>query len=165
MNYYVTGWCLAAAALVAIELATGTFYVLMLAVGAAAGAVGAMVGHPWQAQVIWAAVVGAGATAAWNRYRAKHSPKVPSARNKDVNFDIGEHVEVTEGSAGADGSVRYRGASWQARTENGGALVAGRYVIREVDGLCLVLAPVRPVASLSGAEQAVGAPHSGASSH
>lgn len=142
MNYYVTAWCLAAGVLVAIELATGTFYVLMIAVGAAAGAASALIGHPWQVQAIWAALVGAGATVAWNRYRAKHAPKVPSARNKDVNQDIGEHVEVVNGSATAMGEVRYRGASWQVRTQDGGALVAGRYVIREIEGLCLVVEAV-----------------------
>jgi membrane protein implicated in regulation of membrane protease activity len=139
MNLDVTGWCVAAGVLVAIELATGTLYVLMIAVGAAAGATSAWVGCPLAAQLIWAAIVGAGATVAWNRYRAKHVPQVPSARNKDVNLDIGEPVDVTEPSPNERGTVRYRGASWQARSWDGAPLSVGSYTIREIEGLCLVL--------------------------
>ena len=47
-----TWWWIATAALVAAELATGTFYLLMLAVGTAASALAAHAGLGWNAQLI-----------------------------------------------------------------------------------------------------------------
>ena len=58
-----TLWWLATGALVAAELATGTFYLLMLALGAACGALAAHLGFASTAQVAAAALVGGGAAA------------------------------------------------------------------------------------------------------
>src|SRR4051812_10728857 len=59
-----TGWWLAAGIAVAVELGTGTFYLLMLAIGLAAGAVAAHVGAGVAGQFAAAAVIGGGAVAA-----------------------------------------------------------------------------------------------------
>ena len=56
-----TWWWIAAAVLVAGELATGTFYVLMLALGCVVGALAGYVGISFFAQVIVAVVVGGAA--------------------------------------------------------------------------------------------------------
>ena len=60
-----TIWWILAGVSVALELATGTFYLLLLALGFAAGAVGAHLGLGTTAQIVVAAVVGSGATALW----------------------------------------------------------------------------------------------------
>ena len=54
-----TWWWLLAGALVGAELLTGTFYLLMLALGAAAGAIAAHLGLPLTGQIVSAAVLGA----------------------------------------------------------------------------------------------------------
>ena len=62
-----TTWWLLAGAAVAVELLTGTFYLLMLGLGMAAGALAAHAGLlPVRGQLVAAAVVGFGAVAIWH---------------------------------------------------------------------------------------------------
>ncbi|MBK6616411.1 NfeD family protein [Ottowia sp.] len=138
----VVVWFVVAGLLVAVELVTGTFYMLMVALGMAAGGLAAAAGMGLEVQLVCAAVVGAGATFWWNRHRRKHVQAVATSKNKDVNLDIGETVLVETASETSSGQARYRGALWQARTEDGKTLCVGAHVIREVDGSCLVLAAV-----------------------
>ena len=134
-----TLWWIAAGALVAVELATGTFYLLMLALGAAAAALVAQLGLSMTWQMLAAAVVGGAAVALWHRRRAQR-PGVPSAANPDVNLDIGQTVQVERWEADGHAIVKYRGADWRARYQGGAATPpAGRYTIRAVEGSCLVL--------------------------
>jgi len=136
-----TLWWLAAGALVAVELATGTFYLLMLALGAAAGALAALAGQGLTVQLVVGAVVGAGATAAWHWKRA-HAPKsAPSASNPDVNLDIGQTLKVDAWQADGSARVSYRGAAWTVRYAGGGAPQPGEHVIVAVEGSQLRVAP------------------------
>ena len=64
-----TGWWLTAGVLVVAELATGTFYLLMLALGAAAGALAAHAGLGFTAQMAVAALLGGGAVVVWHQRR------------------------------------------------------------------------------------------------
>src|SRR5215212_386576 len=89
-----TVWWLLAGTAVAVELVTGTFYLLMLAIGLAAGAVAAHAGAPLAAQLITAAVIGGGAVAAWHVQRGRRAPEPGASTNHDVNQDIGETVHV-----------------------------------------------------------------------
>lgn len=133
-----TLWWLAAGALVAAELVSGTFYLLMLAVGAAAGALAGHAGLQPTMQVLVAAVVGAAAVFGWHRRRRRLPAAAPAASNPDVNLDIGQSVHVdawTEGGA----QVAYRGALWQARYVGSAPAQAGRHVIRAIEGACLLL--------------------------
>ena len=59
-------WWLAAAILVAAELVTGTFYLLMLSLGLAAGALAAHAGLGTPLQLLCAALAGGGAVAFWH---------------------------------------------------------------------------------------------------
>lgn len=129
-----TWWWIAAGVLVAAELASGTFYLLMLALGAAAGALAAHLGlHP-SAQMLAAALFGGGAVAVWHRRRGGTRPKLRAADNRDVNLDIGEQVEVTEWQPDGSAFVQYRGARWTVRHIGSGTPQAGRHVIRRVEG-------------------------------
>jgi hypothetical protein len=65
--------------LVAAELATGTFYLLMLALGCAAGALAAHAGVGPRPQVVVAALVGGGATVAV-ALEARHAAEVGAGR-------------------------------------------------------------------------------------
>ncbi len=136
-----TLWWLAAGALVAMELATGTFYLLMLALGAAAGALAALAGQGLTAQLVIGALVGAGATAAWHWKRA-HAPKsAPSASNRDVNLDIGQTLKVDAWQADGTARVSYRGAAWSVRYAGTGSPQPGEHVIVAVEGSQLRVAP------------------------
>ena len=139
-----TFWWVAAGAAVALELATGTFYLLMIAVGLAAAAVAAHLGLSTQLQVAVAALVGSGATAAWHFKRASHPRSAVAAENRDVNLDIGERVQVREWADDGSARVNYRGSTWTARLQPGAAAVAGLHTVVAVEGNWLVLAPAAP---------------------
>jgi membrane protein implicated in regulation of membrane protease activity len=139
-----TLWWIAAGVAVAAELATGTFYLLMIALGLAAGAVAAHLGVAISAQVILAALVGGGATAVWHwrRFRQPHS--APASENRDVNLDIGEQVVVRTWVDDRTTRVQYRGSTWTARLAPGSTARSGAHRVVAVEGNWLVLAPVSP---------------------
>jgi membrane protein implicated in regulation of membrane protease activity len=134
-----TVWWLACGALVAVELATGTFYLLMLALGCAAAALTAHLGLSGSSQMLAAAVVGGAAVVVWHRSRAGRADRLPAAANPNVNMDVGQAVQVEHWAPDGSASVRYRGAEWRARYLGPDTPVAGRYVIRAVEGSCLLL--------------------------
>ena len=133
-----TIWWLLAGAAVVVELLTGTFYLLMLAVGLAAGAVAAHVGLGPSGQLIVAAVVGGGAVAAWHVVRPKQ-PAGPASANRDVNLDIGETVTVAAWNADGTASVKYRGANWTVVAAPGAGNEPGLHRVRQVVGSRLLV--------------------------
>ena len=136
-----TLWWMVAGAMVAVELATGTFYLLMLALGAAAGALAAHAGVGLIAQVVVAAFVGGGAVVAWHLKRAGQPQAEPAQSNRDVNMDIGQTVHVKTWSSEGTARVPYRGATWSVRLASGHAHEAGLFVIVAVLGSELQVAP------------------------
>ena len=133
------GWLIGAGILVIAELFTGTFYLLMVAIGLAAGAVCAHAGAPLPAQFAVAAVVGGAAVMALRLQRGRHAPPAPAQANPDVNPDIGEIVNVETWQADGTALVRHRGATWTAVAAPGGAPAPGKHRVRDVLGNRLVL--------------------------
>ncbi|WP_298824926.1 NfeD family protein [uncultured Piscinibacter sp.] len=136
-----TLWWVAAGVAVAAELATGTFYLLMIALGLAAGAVAAQLGLAATSQVVAAALVGAAATALWHWKRARQPRSAPSDRNRDVNLDIGERVQVEAWGSDGTARVNYRGTQWTARLAPGAVPQPGEHRVTAVEGNWLVLSP------------------------
>ncbi len=135
-------WWIAAGAAVAAELATGTFYLLMIALGLVAGAIASHLGTAVGVQLVVAAVVSGGATALWHWRRVAHgAPGLPTARDRDVNLDIGERVHVAAWADDRTARVSYRGSTWTARLQPGAPAGAGEYIVTAVEGNWLVLAP------------------------
>lgn len=136
-----TLWWSAAGVAVVVELLTGTFYLLMMAIGLVAAAVAAHLGLTNTWQVIAAAVVGGGATALWHWKRASQPHSAPVRENRDANLDIGERVFVTAWAADRTARVQYRGSGWTARLQPGAVEQAGAHIVSAVEGNWLVLAP------------------------
>lgn len=134
-----TVWWMLAGALVVVELLTGTFYLLMLALGAAAGALAAHGGASLTVQLAVAAVLGGGAVASWHVRRSRQPRALPAAVNPDVNIDIGSTLQVPQWNTDGTARVPYRGSSWDARHVGGGAPQPGLHVIRAVEGTRLLL--------------------------
>ena len=135
-------WWIAAGVAVAAELASGTFYLLMIALGFGAAALAAHFGSSQPVQLAVAAVVGGGATALWHWRRVAHAgPALPTAQDRDVNLDIGERVHVPGWANDDTAQVSYRGSTWAARLQPGAPAVPGEYVVAAVEGNWLVLAP------------------------
>ena len=137
-----TFWWVLAGVAVAAELATGTFYLLMLALGMAAGAIAAHLGLSGSLQIATDAIVGGGATALWHLQRMKHPRSAPAAENRDVNLDIGERVKVHAWGADRTARVSYRGSTWTARLQPDAPAQPGEHVVKAVEGNWLVLAPL-----------------------
>ncbi len=129
-----TLWWVLAGALVALELATGTFYLLMLALGAAVGALAAHAGLGVDAQIVCAALLGALATAGWHLRRARNPRSAPAQANRDVLLDIGQTLNVEHWAADGSARVSYRGSTWSVRYSGGDTPAPGRHRIVAVDG-------------------------------
>ena len=137
-----TIWWLLAGITVAVELMTGTFYLLMLAIGLAAAALAAHLGLPTAAQVVMAALVGGGAVVAWYFIKKKR-PGDPSARaDRSVNLDVGETVQVDGWNADGTATVKYRGASWTAIHRPGITPSTGLHRVAELVGNRLLVDPL-----------------------
>jgi membrane protein implicated in regulation of membrane protease activity len=111
----------------------------MLALGAAAAALAALVGMALSAQLVVAALIGGGAVAAWHLRRSRQPAAPPAAENRDVNLDIGERVHVLAWNADGSARVSYRGASWAVRYAGTDAPAPGAHVIAAVQGSELIV--------------------------
>jgi membrane protein implicated in regulation of membrane protease activity len=135
-------WWLLTGVAVAIELVTGTFYLLMFAVGLAAAAIAAHLGASVTSQLVVAALVGGGAVIAWHFLRGKKMVGKNAEFNSDVNMDIGQTVQVDAWNPDGTTSVKYRGANWAAHLQEGSASGAGTYSVEQVIGSRLILKKV-----------------------
>ena len=134
-----TLWWLLAGATVALELFSGTFYLLMLAVGLAAGALAAHAGAGVALQLIVAAAVGSAAVLAWYLVK-KRKPSDPSARAmRSVNLDVGEVIQVDEWLPDGTASVKYRGAQWTVIQRPDSPATPGSYRVAELVGSRLLV--------------------------
>jgi membrane protein implicated in regulation of membrane protease activity len=127
-----TWWWIVAGALAAAELASGTFYLLMVAIGCAAGALAAHAQLGFFPQAVVAAAVGGGLVLAWHRLRARAPAALPPEANRDINLDIGEQLQVDGWNADGTARVPYRGSAWNVRYIGDGPAVPGAHVIAEV---------------------------------
>jgi membrane protein implicated in regulation of membrane protease activity len=133
MQAYVVWW-IVAAVLVAVELTSGTFYLLVYGIAAVVAGLAAWFGAGVTAQLLIAGVIAAVGTLAlrhWSRSTAH-----PESTVQDM--DIGQPVQV-ESWQGGRGQVKYRGALWDAEAESASTDSAQPLVIRAVKGNTLVL--------------------------
>ena len=136
-----TLWWVLAGGAVVIELLSGTFYFLMLAIGLACGAVAAHAGAGPALQLVVAALVGGGSVVLWRRYKQLQPSAAPAAANRDVNLDIGESVQVHAWQSDGTARIKYRGALWTVALAPGVAPASGAYRVVEVVGSRLIVKP------------------------
>jgi len=134
-----TLWWIAAGALIAAEMATGTFYLLMLALGVTAGALAAHLGLAFGAQLVAAALIGGGAIVAWHVWRQRQHALLGAVANRNFNLDIGEQVSVEHWESDGTARIDYRGAQWNARYAGDGEPSPGLHVIRGIESNRLLL--------------------------
>ena len=134
-----TIWWIATGLAVAVELVTGTFYLLMIAIGLAAAAIAAHLGAGATAQLVVSALVGGGAVAGWHMRTLRHPKARPAASNPDVNLDVGETVHIAHWQPDGTATVNYRGANWTVIHHSGSAPSSGAHRVVEVVGSRLVV--------------------------
>ena len=132
-------WLVGAGILVIAELFTGTFYLLMIAIGLACGGIAALLGLSGPIQTLVAAATGLVATSILHRSRFGRPAKASATRDQNVNLDIGGRVTVP-GWQNGRARVMYRGALWDVELGPGAQPEAGEYRIVEVQGNRLIVA-------------------------
>lgn len=134
-----TLWWLLAGGMIALELLTGTFYLLMLSLGVAGAAIAAHLGSSVPVQLVVAALLGGGFVVAWRSYKKHQPPALPAGANRDVNLDIGETLHIDAWNEDGTSSARYRGATWIVSLRPGATSSPGLHRIVEVIGSRLVV--------------------------
>jgi membrane protein implicated in regulation of membrane protease activity len=133
MQAYVVWWILAAV-LVGVELTSGTFYLLVYGLAAAAAGVAAWLGAGLFVQLLTAGVIATLGTLALRYWKRSTAHPEYSLQN----MDIGQTVWVESWQDGR-GQVKYRGALWDAEAESAGVDSTHPLVIRAVKGNTLIL--------------------------
>jgi membrane protein implicated in regulation of membrane protease activity len=130
-----TLWLLVAGGLVIAELLTGTFYLLMLSLGATAASLMAYAGGALTSQIVTAAAVGGSAVVLWHLRQTKTN----AAQDTNSHIDIGETITVEAWDAQGHAQVKHRGAQWTAVCREGASPEIGLHRISEMQGNRLVL--------------------------
>ncbi|AKM32149.1 NfeD-like family protein 1 [Pandoraea faecigallinarum] len=136
-------WFGVAGLIVVLELASGTFYLLMVALGVAAGGIAALLRADWPLQWVSAAIVAGLAVWLLRRSRfGRRRIKIDVSADPNTNLDIGQRLRVDAWQPGGQARAMYRGAEWDVELLPGELLDAGWFVIREVRGSRLYVAHV-----------------------
>lgn len=122
-------WLVLAGILLIAEITTGTFYLLMVSLGAAVGALMAYLGYGLEIQIAAAAVL---AVAGSLLLRNRSINRSKTDKQHDV-LDIGNKLQVTNWDANGRASVQYRGATWAAESIDS-TPVTGLHQIVDVQG-------------------------------
>jgi membrane protein implicated in regulation of membrane protease activity len=137
-------WVVAGFALVIAELLSGTFYLLVIGLGAFAGALVAWLGGNLVLQALLGCVVAVVGTFAAHHWHARQKAGDPAQPNF---LDRGQAV-VLEGWANESARiarVKYRGSSWDARVTQGERPAPGTTLYIEAqEGNTLVVAAAPP---------------------
>ncbi len=127
-------WFLLALGLLIAELASGTFYLLMLAVAMSVGGMAALLGTGEPLQLTLSAAAGVAGIFWLNRWKARCGTTPDTA-----SPDLGQPVEVLIWRTDGTARVYYRGAEWDAEPETPGLPQAGTLYIRAMRGSKLIL--------------------------
>ncbi len=128
-------WFVLALVLLGLEMATGTFYMLVLALALGAGGVAALLGVsvPWQ--LAFSAVAGIIGTLLVSRMRSVRG----RAAAVSQSLDIGQYVKVITWREDGSARVFYRGAEWDAEPESAEMARDGVFYIKAIHGSKLIL--------------------------
>lgn len=133
MEIYIY-WFLIALVLVGLEMATGTFYLLMIAIAMAAGGLVALLGATLRWQLMVSALMVIAGTIVLRRWKSGQVEEVVSA-----SLDIGQPVRVIKWNDNGSARVLYRGAEWDAEPESADTPREETLYIAAVRGSGLVL--------------------------
>ena len=132
-------WFILALALMALEMATGTFYLLMLGIAVGIGGIAALFGLSLALQFTFAAVAGIVGTVILRRVRRD---MVPAASNQSL--DIGQPVQSVTWHENGTARAFYRGAEWDAEPESADTPHTGPLYIKAMRGSTLILTHRKP---------------------
>jgi membrane protein implicated in regulation of membrane protease activity len=131
-------WWIGAGVLVLLELLSGTFYMLMVAIGFVAGGIAHGLGAGLEMELPIAALVAFIAVIGLRRSKFGRITRRDASHDPGVNLDIGETLKVDHWH---DGHARamYRGAEWDIELAPGETEGAKLYRITAFSGNTLVV--------------------------
>lgn len=132
-------WWILGLVLIVGEMATGTFYLLILGASALLTGCVAWFGIGEEMQWLVASIIAIVGSIGVNRYRAKH----PQTNNPTQNLDIGQRVVLAHQHEGQL-RVRYRGTEWEAVLEQPVDTIPETLYIKAVHGNVLTVSPDQP---------------------
>lgn len=139
-------WWIASGLLLALELFSGTVFLLLLAIGLACAGLVAWGGGAVTLQMLTAALIGGGAMLALRTWRRR--PRGDAPPHIGLVLDRGQAVHVSRWRADGTASVQYRGAHWVVRctddTPAAQAQSTGEFTIVDVEGTMLRVRPAIP---------------------
>ena len=138
MEIYVY-WFLLSLLLLGLEMATGTFYLLVVSIAAVVGGSAAMLGTNIVAQLLLAALT---VVAGTMFLRRRKSPQVNETVNESL--DVGQPVKVLKWHDDERARVHYRGTEWDAEVQFADTPHEGTLYIAAIHGSNLVLTDRNP---------------------
>jgi membrane protein implicated in regulation of membrane protease activity len=139
MDAYVF-WFLLGLLLLGLEMVSGTFYLLVMAIAATVGGAVAWLGMGVVMQLILSALTG---VAGIFILRRSKGTQVADAAN--ASFDIGQPVHVLKWNDDGSARVTYRGAEWNAQLATSDTPRDTPLYIASMQGASLVLTHHKPV--------------------
>lgn len=133
MEIYIY-WFLLALVLAGLEMVTGTFYLLVLAIAMAVGGTVALLGAGIAWQLVLGAVTGVAGTIVLQRWKSSQASAAPN-----INLDVGQPVKVLKWNEDGTARAFYRGAEWDAELEAADTPREGMLYIAAVRGSSLIL--------------------------
>lgn len=133
-------WFGAAALFLLLEMSTGTFYLLLVALGLVASGMAEYAGVTLVWQIVSGLAVALIGLMVLHRYRQSKG-HVATQSDPDVVQDVGGSVIVDAWDENGMARVFYRGAYWNARIDVDQSVQPGEHYIQAVEGLTLVLRP------------------------
>ncbi len=106
-------WFLLALILLGLEMLTGTFYLLVVAIAMAVGGLVALLGISLAWQLVLGAATGIAGTIMLRRWKSTQASASPN-----VSLDAGQPVKVLKWNDNGTARVFYRGAEWDAEPES-----------------------------------------------
>jgi len=134
MGEDATTWWIITGTLVLLELLTGSFYLLMLALGAALGALGAHAGFAPMTQWLVAALCSSAFVFVCYVLRRRVLGANHAVGNRDIHLDIGATLTIKTWQDDGCARVSYRGAQWTVMLRPGQDPSPGTYRVIEVVG-------------------------------
>jgi membrane protein implicated in regulation of membrane protease activity len=132
-------WFLLALILLGLEMATGTFYLLVVAIAMAVGGFAAFQAASLVWQLMLCALTVIAGVIVLRRWKSTRVNEDASA-----SLDIGQTVQVLKWHENGLARVFYRGAEWDAESESADMPHDGTHYIVAVHGSSLVLTDRKP---------------------
>jgi len=132
-------WFLLALVLVGLEMATGTFYLLILSIATAVGGVAALLGLGMPVQLALVALAGVVGIVLLRRWKGG---RISNAESQ--NLDVGLPVKVLAWHDDGTARVFFRGAEWDAELDIPSSGRDGTFFVKAMRGSIIIMTSHKP---------------------